>query len=168
MSDVVHPGMFFTLHTCITYLLNSQEESSSSNSMCTLKVQEFALLSFGWWTGSCKFHQECINLLHSLNRTSKHFQFFQSATVCLNQNCNCHLFETKLLSSALSFIWRKWNSKVSESQREQSLWFGSGSQIYCSCMRAILSFHCQVSTTFPVHYARCLGKKWAAQITWNY
>lgn len=63
------------LHTYITYLLNSQEESSPSKSIRTLKVQEFALLSFGWWTGSSEFHQECINLLHSLNRTSKHFQF---------------------------------------------------------------------------------------------
>lgn len=118
------------LHTNITYLLNSQEESSSSNSIC-LKVEEFSLLG-------------------------KHFQF-SNQPVCLN--CNWHLFETKLLSSALSFIWRKWNSKVSESQREQSLWFGSGSQIYCSCMRAILSFHCQVSATFPAHYAPCLSKK---------
>lgn len=70
-------NVFYTthLHTYITYLLNSQEESSSSNSICTLKVQKFPLLSFGWWTGSCEYYQECIDLLHSLNGTSKHFQF---------------------------------------------------------------------------------------------
>ncbi len=65
------------LHTYITYFLNSQEESSSSNSKCTLKVQEFALLSCGRQTGRClNFVKKCINLSRFLNHTSRHFLFF--------------------------------------------------------------------------------------------
>lgn len=64
------------LHTYITYFLNSQEESSSSNSKCTLKVQEFALLSCGRQTERClNFVKKCINLSRFLNHTSRHFQF---------------------------------------------------------------------------------------------
>lgn len=57
-------------------ILPQQSRSSSPNSICHLKAQEFALLSCGSQTGRClNFVKKCINLPRFLNHTSRHFQF---------------------------------------------------------------------------------------------
>lgn len=48
------------------------------------------------------------------------FPISQSATVCLNQNCNWHLFKTELLSSVLAFLCGGNGIPKSQSHNESS------------------------------------------------